>query len=220
MIDHFLRDASGVLSCPFWSSVMQCGARLPIHTLNYWTVQSVFERDIAHRRSVAFLCMLYQIRCNLMHAAWTVCGSAGYTWCPGRTSVYLCATSLQNLAVPHDFYSSLSVSLERSYWPRIRWCGTGGFQETAGLLCLSQCPSGTILLTRIRWCGTGGFQEQSQYFFIGPSCSPYYCLLLFFLFLFFLYKGWYYGAVVFELIGCIYHSLSALHCWPLLIIIT
>ena len=26
-----------VLSCPFWSTVLQCGARLPIHTLNYWT---------------------------------------------------------------------------------------------------------------------------------------------------------------------------------------
>ena len=29
------------LSCPFWSTVLQCGARLRIHTLNYWTVQSV-----------------------------------------------------------------------------------------------------------------------------------------------------------------------------------
>ena len=28
------------LSCPFWSTVLQCGARLQIHTLNYWTVQS------------------------------------------------------------------------------------------------------------------------------------------------------------------------------------
>ena len=37
----FLRDASGVLSCPFWSTVLQCGARLPIHTINYYTVQSV-----------------------------------------------------------------------------------------------------------------------------------------------------------------------------------
>ena len=24
-----------------WSAVLQCGARLPIHTLNYWTVLSV-----------------------------------------------------------------------------------------------------------------------------------------------------------------------------------
>ena len=41
MTDHFLKDASGVLSCPFWSTFLQCGARLPKHTLNYWTVQSV-----------------------------------------------------------------------------------------------------------------------------------------------------------------------------------
>ena len=41
IIDHFLRDAFWVLSCPCWSTVLQCGARLPIHTLNYWTVQSV-----------------------------------------------------------------------------------------------------------------------------------------------------------------------------------
>ena len=38
MMDHFLRDASGVLSFPFWSTVLQCGAQLQIHTLNYWTV--------------------------------------------------------------------------------------------------------------------------------------------------------------------------------------
>ena len=35
MIDHFLRDASWGLSCPFWSTVLQCGARLSIHTLTY-----------------------------------------------------------------------------------------------------------------------------------------------------------------------------------------
>ena len=30
-----------VLSCQFWSIVLQAGARLPMHTLNYWTEQSV-----------------------------------------------------------------------------------------------------------------------------------------------------------------------------------
>ena len=74
MIDRFLGDAFGVLSCQFWSIVLQSGARLPIHTLNYWTEQSVrgsrfltvvvFECEISHRRSVAVLCMLYKIRCN------------------------------------------------------------------------------------------------------------------------------------------------------------
>ena len=46
--------------------------------------------------------------------------------------------------------------------------------STAGLLFLSPCPSGTILLTpcsMIRWCLTGWFQEQGQCFFIGLSCS-------------------------------------------------
>ena len=30
-------DAFGVLSCQFWNTVLQCGVRLPIHTLNYLT---------------------------------------------------------------------------------------------------------------------------------------------------------------------------------------
>ena len=61
MIDRFLGDAFGVWSCSFWSTVLQFGARLPIHTLNYRTVRQwcpvsnrgVFEFNIAHRRSVA-----------------------------------------------------------------------------------------------------------------------------------------------------------------------
>ena len=36
-----LGDAFGVLSCQFWSIVLQSGARLPIHTLNYWTEPSL-----------------------------------------------------------------------------------------------------------------------------------------------------------------------------------
>ena len=39
MIDHLFRDASGVLSRPFWSTVLRV-VLLSIHTLNYWTVQS------------------------------------------------------------------------------------------------------------------------------------------------------------------------------------
>ena len=43
--------------------------------------------------------------------------------------VHLCTSSLQNLAVPQDFYSLFSISVERSWWPRIRRCGTDGFQD-------------------------------------------------------------------------------------------
>ena len=55
----------------------------------------VFECDIARRWSVAVLCMLYKIRCNPVHplngacSTWTVCASAGYTRCSGRTSVHM-----------------------------------------------------------------------------------------------------------------------------------
>ena len=37
MIDCFLGDALGVLSCQFWSTVLPFGALLTIHTLDYWT---------------------------------------------------------------------------------------------------------------------------------------------------------------------------------------
>ena len=46
-----------------------------------------------------------------------------------RTSVHLCASSLQNLAVPQDFYFAVCISVERSWWPSIRWCETDEFEE-------------------------------------------------------------------------------------------
>ena len=77
MIDRFLGEAFGVLSCQFWSIVLHSGALLPMHTLNYWTARAVsgarfltggvFECDIFHRRFVAVLCMLCKIRCNPVH---------------------------------------------------------------------------------------------------------------------------------------------------------
>ena len=62
---------------PVWSTVLQSGPRLPVHTLiklldravsgARFLTGGVFECNIAHRRSVAVLCMLYKIRCNPMH---------------------------------------------------------------------------------------------------------------------------------------------------------
>ena len=74
MIDCFLGVAFGVLSCPFWSTVLQCGARSVADTRLQlldrvvigasFLTESVFECDLSHRRSVAVLCMLYKIRYN------------------------------------------------------------------------------------------------------------------------------------------------------------
>ena len=76
----------------------------------------VLNCDLSYLRSVAVLCMLYKIRCNPKHplcgALPVPCASLGYTRCFDRISVYFCASLLQNLAVPHDFYSPLSLSLE------------------------------------------------------------------------------------------------------------
>ena len=96
--------------------------------------------------------------------------SAGYMACFGCTSVRLCASSLRNLTVPQEFYSHLSISVERSWWPHIRWCGTG-------------------------W-----FQEQDQCLFIVLASRSLFCLLLFSLSFLSFYKNWYCGAVVFGLI--------------------
>ena len=134
-----------------------------------------FEYDLAHRRSVEVLCILYKIRHNNAPSLWcstrAVCDGACYTRFCNLTSVHLCASSLQNLAVSHDFYFHLSISVKQSCW------------------------------LRIRWCGTGGFQEQGQCRFIGlaaHSSFVSYC----FHFLFFHSMSWYWGAGVFWLIGC------------------
>ena len=60
MIDCFLRDTFGVLHWPFLSTVVLCGARQQIHILNCWFLTGGFECDIAHRRCVVVLCMLYK----------------------------------------------------------------------------------------------------------------------------------------------------------------
>ena len=95
---------------------------------------SVFECDIAHRRSVAVLCMLYKIRCITR----TVCASAGYTRCSGRISVYLCAASLHNLAVPQDFYSPQCPSETILLTPySMVWDCMAGFNSRANALLLA-----------------------------------------------------------------------------------
>ena len=101
----------------------------------------VFECDIAHRRSVAVMCMLYKIMCNLctrimMLYLARMC-QCGYTRCHGRASLYLCTASLQNLAGQQDFCSPLSVPLERSCLTRIRWVGLASFKSCANVFLLA-----------------------------------------------------------------------------------
>ena len=117
MIDRFLGDAFGVLSCQFWSIILQSSARLPIHTLNYWTVQSVvpgFYLDVCLSVTMlivdpwqSFVCFIRSgvKRCALLMVLYLdrmcQCG-------------HICTYSLQNLAVQQNFYSFLGVPVEWS----------------------------------------------------------------------------------------------------------
>ena len=74
MIDRFLGDAFGDLSFRFWTNVRKCGAddkhlKLLDRAVSgaRFLTGGTFECDIAHRRSVSVLCMMYKIRCNPVH---------------------------------------------------------------------------------------------------------------------------------------------------------
>ena len=121
-IDCFLGDVLGVLSCPFWSTVLRCGARLPMHTLNYWTtlvcgasfltgcvlecdqdIIDLWQYYVCCTRSGITRCTLFLVL-FLCHMCW--CGLHSALW---LHIVYLCAASLQNQY--RRSFIPLSVSL-------------------------------------------------------------------------------------------------------------
>ena len=110
------------------------GARFP--------TGGVFECDIAHRRSVAVLCMLYKIRCKAMHPlngalpgpyvpVWVTRGALvthRYTFAPPR-----CRTSQ---------YSRTFISLSVSLWndlvnPVFDGVGLAGYNSRANAFLLA-----------------------------------------------------------------------------------
>ena len=143
----------------------------------------MFEYDIAHHRSVAVLCMLYKIRCNPMHPL------NGYL--PGPY-------------VPVRVTRGALVAHRNTYVPPR--CRTSQYSRT---LFPSRCPSGTILLTQYSMVWDWRVSRAGPILFYWTKLLyPYYRLLLFFPFLFFLSIGWYCGDDVFGLIGCISLFLS------------
>ena len=115
----------------------------------------VFECDIAHRRSVTVLCMLYKIRC-------TRCTLLMVLYLDRMCQCWLHAvlwlhigTLLHRLAAEH--------------------------RSTAGFLFPSQCPPLTILLTPYSMVWDWRVSTAGEMFFYWPKLLyPYYSLLLFF----------------------------------------
>ena len=106
---------------------------------------------MAHRRSVAVLCMLYKIRCNLMH---------------------LLKDALPGLYLPVQVTrGALVIHRYTSVPPR----------STAELLFPCQCPYGMILLTPYSMVWDWWVSRAGPMLFYWPKLIyPYYRLLLFF----------------------------------------
>ena len=150
-IDFSSGEAFWVLSGQFWSTVLQCGVRLPIHTLNYWTslasgacflAGGVLNCNISHRRSVAVLCMQYKIRCNPMHP---LCGALHVPYVPVRVTRGALIAHLYTYAPPR----CRTLQYRRTFIP-------------------SQYLSGTIWLTRPVFDGVGlaSFKSRSNAFLL------------------------------------------------------
>ena len=121
-----------------------------------------------HRRSVALQCILNKIRSNPMHNInWSLPGpyvpvrvtrgspvAHRYTYASPR-----CRTSQYR----RTFIHPLSVPVERSNWPCIRWCGLAGFKSKANLLFALQDIFYTIFpfffFSSIGWYCLAGVSE-------------------------------------------------------------
>ena len=121
----------------------------------------VFECDIAHRRTVAVLCMLYKIKCNPVHP---LNGALPWPCVPVRVTHGALGTLMRRLAAE-------ARSIARLLFP-------------------CQYPSGTILLTTYSIVWNWRVSRAGPMFFYWPKLLyPYYNLLLFFSFSSLVYVG-------------------------------
>ena len=173
-------------SSRFCSDVLQCGAWLQLLTLNYWAVSSFGRpwlcsqwRQFSNRKCVwvwhctssIFGSIVFAMQDQVVLYLY-LRASGAYTCYFGRTSVFVWASSLQNLTVPHDFYSPL------------------------------KCLCGTILLTLYSMVWDWRVSRALPMLFIGQSCSLSFRLLPFYIRLLSFYIRRLCGSMIFGLIGC------------------
>ena len=140
-----------VLSCQFWTTVLQSGDRLPTHTLNHWNVQSLVPGFfLGMCLSVTFLIvdpwqsfgMLYKIRCKAMHP---LNGALPGPYVPVRVRRGVLVTHRYTYAPPccrTSQYSRAFISLSVSLWndlanPVFDGVGLAGFKSRANAFLLA-----------------------------------------------------------------------------------
>ena len=127
-----------------WRSAADAHLKLLDHAVSgarFLTVD-VFECDIAHRRSVAVLCMLYKIRCNPVHP---VNGALPGPYVPVRFTRGALVAHRYNYAPPRcrtSQYNRTFVPLSGSLWndlanPVFDGVGLAGFKSRANALLLA-----------------------------------------------------------------------------------
>ena len=101
----------------------------------------MFECDIAHCRSVAIICMLYKIRCNLMHPLCALPGAyvpVGVTCCALVVYQYTDAPSRCRTSQYGRTFIPLSVSLWNDLPnPIFDGVGLAGFKSRANAFLLT-----------------------------------------------------------------------------------
>ena len=115
----------------------------------------VFMFHLAHRRSVAVLCMLYKIRCNLMY----------HLYC-----------DLPEPNVPARVTRGAVIAHRHTYSVLL---GTESVLLAAELLFPCQCLCGTILVSPYSMVRDWRVSRAAPKPFCWPICSVPFCLLLF-----------------------------------------
>ena len=168
-----------------WCSAADTDLKLPERAVSdaRFLTGGVFKCDIAHKQSVAILCMLYKIRCNRVHP---LNGAL-----PGP---YVSVRVTSGALVAHRYFHAP---------PRYR---TSQYRMTFILHSVSLWND--LVSTVFDGVGLADFKSRTNAFLLAsPSLSLQWTYTIFH-FLYFLSIGWYCAAGVFGLIGCISHSLS------------
>ena len=157
---------------------------------------------------MAVLCILYKIRCNPMHPLNGALNGPYVAKCTKRTHLCVSGTSfLTSFCEGHRFVCEMHTKRNAHICTLMHRLAAEP-RSTAGLLLSSRCPSGTILLTPYSMVWDWRVLRAEAMLFIYLSCSVPTTSSTRFPFLFFLSIGWYCGAGVFGLIGCISLSLN------------
>ena len=128
----------GALSCRSWSIAQECGVRLPIHILNYWTELSgvlFFYLVIFWNATLPIYdhWQCFNIKSNQIHH---FSGALPLPYVPVRVTRGALVAHWHSFAPPRCRTSQyrrtfvpqcLVGTILVSWWPCIWWWGTGGF---------------------------------------------------------------------------------------------